>query len=71
MGMFAFCMGFLVVFGTVGHIEHSVSINVTLVVIQLMLGFFLMYIGHRRTVAKKQQIKQLTRNPFFAIIVAY
>jgi len=45
MGMFAFCMGFLVVFGTVGHIEHSVSINVTLVVIQLMLGFFLMYLG--------------------------
>jgi hypothetical protein len=45
MGMFAFCTGLLVVLGTVGHIEQAVSINVTLVVIQLILGFFLMYLG--------------------------
>ena len=45
MGMFTFCMGLLVVLGTVGHIEHAVSINVTFVVIQLILGFFLMYLG--------------------------
>jgi ascorbate-specific PTS system EIIC-type component UlaA len=45
MGMFAFCMGLLVVLGTVGHIEQSVSINVTSVAIQLILGFVLMVLG--------------------------
>jgi hypothetical protein len=45
MGMFTFCMGLLIVLGTVGHIEQSVSINVTVVAIQLILGFVLAVLG--------------------------
>lgn len=45
MGMFTFCMGLLVLLGTVGNIEQSVSINVTYVAIQLILGFVLMVLG--------------------------
>ena len=45
MGMFAFFTGLLVVLGTVGHIEQSVSINVTVVAIQLILGFVLAVLG--------------------------
>jgi hypothetical protein len=36
MGMFTFCMGLLIVLGTVGHIEQSVSIHVSVVAIQLL-----------------------------------
>jgi hypothetical protein len=45
MGMFAFCMGLLILLGTVGHIEQAVSVNVTIVAIQLILGFVLMVLG--------------------------
>ena len=45
MGMFAFCMGLLVVMGTMGTIEQSVNLNITYIAAQLILGFVLMVLG--------------------------
>ena len=48
MGMITFFAGLLVVLGTVGFIESDSvinNVNTIAIAIQLILGFFLMYLG--------------------------